>query len=84
MQNSRDFPGGPLVKSPRFQCRGYGFDPWLGNEDPTRCMAQPNKLKVKELKTVTKMIMTDPTFAKQLITNKAPCEPQNNLMNQSK
>ena len=43
-----------------------------------------NKLKVKELKTVTKMIMTDPTFAKQLITNKAPCEPQNNLMNQSK
>ena len=27
----RDFPGGPVVKSPCFQCRGWGFDPWLGN-----------------------------------------------------
>ena len=22
-----DFPGGPAVKTPRFQCRGPGFDP---------------------------------------------------------
>ena len=28
---SRDFPGGPVVKTPRFQCRGRGFDPWSGN-----------------------------------------------------
>ena len=27
----RDFPGGPAVKTPCFQCRGYGFDPWSGN-----------------------------------------------------
>ena len=26
-----DFPGGPAVKTPRSQCRGPGFDPWLGN-----------------------------------------------------
>ena len=26
-----DFPGGPEVKTPRFHCRGHGFDPWLGN-----------------------------------------------------
>ena len=26
-----DFPGGPVVKTPYFQCRGRGFDPWLGN-----------------------------------------------------
>ena len=26
-----DFPGSPVVKTPSFHCRGYGFDPWLGN-----------------------------------------------------
>ena len=26
-----DFPGGPVVKTLRFHCRGHGFDPWLGN-----------------------------------------------------
>ena len=25
-----DFPGGPVVKTPRFHCRGHGFDLWLG------------------------------------------------------
>ena len=33
----RDFPGGPMAKTPRSQCRGLGFDPWSGNYDPTRC-----------------------------------------------
>ena len=28
---SVDFPGGPVVETPRFLCRGHGFDPWLGN-----------------------------------------------------
>ena len=27
----RDFPGGPVVKTLCFHCRGQGFDPWLGN-----------------------------------------------------
>ena len=26
-----DFPGGPVAKTPRSQCRGPGFDPWSGN-----------------------------------------------------
>jgi len=26
----RDFPGSPGVKTPRFQHRGRGLDPWLG------------------------------------------------------
>ena len=34
MRQERDFPGGPVVKTSRFRCRGHGFDPWLGNEDP--------------------------------------------------
>ena len=28
---SRDFPGGLVVRTLPFQCRGHGFDPWLGN-----------------------------------------------------
>ena len=27
----RDSPGGPVVKTPHFHCRGHGFDPWPGN-----------------------------------------------------
>ena len=26
-----DFPGGPVIKTPHSQCRGHGFDPWLGD-----------------------------------------------------
>ena len=26
-----DFPGGPVVKTPCFQCRGHRFDSWSGN-----------------------------------------------------
>ena len=26
-----DFPGGPVVKTPRFHRKGCRFDPWLGN-----------------------------------------------------
>ena len=28
------FPGGPVVKTPRFQCRGHRFDIWSGNWIP--------------------------------------------------
>ena len=27
----RDFPGGPVAKTPSCQCRGPGFNPWSGN-----------------------------------------------------
>ena len=27
----KDFPGGPVGKTPCSQCRGPGFDPWSGN-----------------------------------------------------
>ena len=39
------FPGGPVVKTLHFQCRGHEFDPWLGNWDPTCRAAQPKKTK---------------------------------------
>ena len=27
-----DFPGGPVAKTLRSQCRGLRFDPWSGNK----------------------------------------------------
>ena len=27
LSETRDFPGGPVVKTPRFHCRGHGFSP---------------------------------------------------------
>ena len=33
-QTDREFPGGPVVKTPHSQYRGPGIDPWLSNEDP--------------------------------------------------
>ena len=30
-EGERDFPGGPVVKTPSFHCKGRGFDPWSGN-----------------------------------------------------
>ena len=42
-----DFPGSPVVKTPRFQCRGQVFDPWSGNYDP---IWQATEEKKKEKK----------------------------------
>ena len=36
-----DFPGGPVIKTLRFQCKGHGSDPQLGNENTTCCVAWP-------------------------------------------
>ena len=33
--------GGSTVKTLHFHCRGWGFDSWLGNKDPTWCVARP-------------------------------------------
>ena len=30
-ENTGDFPGGPVGKTQRSQCRGARFDSWLGN-----------------------------------------------------
>ena len=30
-RNFWDFPGGPVVRTPRFRRRERGFNPWLGN-----------------------------------------------------
>ena len=30
-KSREDFPGGPVGRTMRFQCRGPGFDPWSGN-----------------------------------------------------
>ena len=46
---SGDFPDGPVVKTPLLECKGQGFNPWSGNEDP--CMLRGvAKLKKKKQK----------------------------------
>ena len=40
-----DFPGGPVVKILRFQCRGHGFDPLSGNSDAASLSAQLKERK---------------------------------------
>ena len=39
------FPVCLAVKTPRFHCRGQGFNPWPGNEDPTCLMAKKKKIQ---------------------------------------
>ena len=38
-----DFHGGPMVKTPRFHCRGQRFSLWLGNYDPACYVEWPKK-----------------------------------------
>ena len=42
-----DFPGGPVVKIPCFQCRGHGFHSWSGNKIPHTTTSQIKKKKKK-------------------------------------
>lgn len=37
----REFPGGPVVRTPCFHCLGPGFSPWPWNQDPTSQTGQP-------------------------------------------
>ena len=38
-----EFSGGPVGRTLRFHCQEPGFNPWLGNEDPTSLAGQPKK-----------------------------------------
>ena len=42
-----DFSGAPVVKTPCFQCRRHGFDPWSGNKDPTYHVSRLKEKKIK-------------------------------------
>ena len=44
-----DFPGDPVVKTPRSQCKGHRFHPWSGNYDPACRVAWP-KNKINKIK----------------------------------
>ena len=40
-----------MVKTPHFNCKGCGFDPWLGNKYPT-CLSFSNRNKIGFLNTI--------------------------------
>ena len=50
LRNDWDFPGGPVVKTPSFHCRGRGFNPWWGTKIPKAVRCSQKK------KTQNKMI----------------------------
>ena len=43
--NVRELSGSLVVRTLHFYCRGRGFDPWSGNEDPASQEAEPKKEK---------------------------------------
>ena len=47
MNQLAELPGGPVVKTPCFHCRGHRFNPWSGNYDPACPKARPKKRKKK-------------------------------------
>ena len=42
----RDFPGGPVIKTPHFQCRGCGFNPGQGPKVP-RAVWHRQEIKIR-------------------------------------
>ena len=60
-----NFLGSPVVKTPCFQCRGRGFDPWVGNWNPlagVQTLARPLlQLRIPPARDLTSQsIMPDP------------------------
>ena len=48
-QNLGHFPGGPVLGTPSFQCRGHEFNPWSGNSRATSPAVQPkNRTKPED------------------------------------
>ena len=43
--SSRDFAGGPVVRTLRSHCQGSGFNPWSGNYNNPTAMRPKNKTK---------------------------------------
>ena len=48
-----DFTGSPVVKTPRFHCRGCPFDPRSGNYDPACHAVQPKQQQQQQTTTTT-------------------------------
>ena len=47
-RREKNFHGPPVGKTPCFQCRGPGFDPWSGNYIPQ--MATKNRHAIPKIK----------------------------------
>ena len=47
-QSSREFLGGPVVRTLCFHCQGHGFHPWSGNYNRTSRTARPKKTQTKQ------------------------------------
>ena len=61
-----DSPGSPVVKTPRFQCKGLWFDPWSGDWDLIcqEVQIKTNKQTKKQLDTWKKWKVNTRIFEK--------------------
>ena len=50
IKHLRNFPSGPVVKTPGFHCKGHRFNAWFGNEDTTCHTTWPKKTVEKNIK----------------------------------
>ena len=49
IQRVREIPGGPVVRTPHFQCKGHRFDRWLGTkiQHVMRCVQKKKELRIQ-------------------------------------
>ena len=52
-KETREFPGGPVVRTPCSHCRGPRFNSWLGNLEPTSPVVGQKKKKKETLTPAT-------------------------------
>ena len=47
-----NLPGGPVVKTPQFHCRGLGFDPGWGTKIPQAAQGGQKKKRISHMKLI--------------------------------
>ena len=63
---NKDFPGGSVVKTPCFQCKGHGFDLWSGHSTSHVGRPKINKLRKRtKVPTIAIFIRHSPSHGNQ-------------------
>lgn len=56
-KSTNNFSGSPVIGTPDFQCRGYGFNPWQGIKDLACHAVWPKKVLKKNRKILNNKIV---------------------------
>ena len=55
--SGRKLPGSPVVRTARYHCQRWGFDPSLRNKDPKRCQCMAKPIQYCKVKLSNKIII---------------------------